>query len=104
VKQYSVIISPEAQEDFERLQDFWIQAAGPDVADRAIATVLKALEVLSIFPHSCRKASTRSFNLVCRELVIPFGSSGYLALFEIQEEHSRVAVLAVKHQRESDYH
>ena len=104
MKSYAVIISPEAQDDFERLQDFWIEVASPDIADRAIATILKALEVLSIFPHSCRKASTESFKLVCRELVIPFGSSGYLALFEIQEEHSRVALLAVKHQRESDYH
>lgn len=104
MKHYTVIISPEAQDDFERLQDFWIEVASTDITDRAIATVLKALDVLSIFPHSCRKASTDSFNLVCRELVIPFGSSGYLALFEIQEDHNRVAVLAVKHQRESDYH
>ena len=104
MKHYTVIISPEAQDDFERLQDFWIEVAHPDIADRAIATILKALEVLSIFPHSCRKASTESFNLVCRELVIPFGSSGYLALFEIQEKHTKVALLAVKHQRESDYH
>ncbi len=104
MKHYTVNISPEAQDDFERLQDFWIEVASPDIADCAIATVLKALDVLSIFPHSCRKASTDSFNLVCRELVIPFGSSGYLALFEIQEGHNRVAVLAVKHQRESDYH
>ena len=101
---YTVIISPEAQEDFERLQDFWVQAAGPDVSDRAIETILKALDMLRIFPHSCRKATAESFDLICRELVIPFGSSGYLAVFEIQEEHFRVAVLAVKHQRESDYH
>ena len=104
MKRYTVITSPEAQDDFEHLQDFWIEVANPDIADRAIATILKALEVLSIFPHSCRKASTDFFNLVCRELIIPFGSSGYLALFEIQEEYSRVALLAVKHQRESDYH
>lgn len=101
---YAVIMSPEAQDDFERLQDFWVQAAGPDVADRAIETILKALDVLGIFPHSCRKASTQPFGVACRELIIPFGSSGYLALFEIQEEHNTVAVLAVKHQRESDYH
>lgn len=101
---YRVIISPEAQDDFERLQDFWIAAASPDTAERAIETILKALDMLCIFPHSCRKASTEPFNVACRELIVPFGSSGYLALFEIQEEWSRVAVLAVKHQRESDYH
>ena len=101
---YTVIISPEAQEDFERLQDFWAQAAGPDVSDRAIETILKASDMLRIFPHSCRKGTTESFDLICRKLVIPLGSSGYLAVFVIQEEHFRVAVLAVKHQRKSDYH
>ena len=104
MKVYIVIISPEAQEDFERLQDFWIQVAGPEIADRAMSTILKALDVLSIFPHSCRKASTPHFDIIFRELVIPFGSSGYLALFEIQEKAGRVAILAVKHQREGDYH
>jgi len=104
MKRYSVIVSPEAQEDIERLQEFWIQAAGPDVANKAIDTIVKALDFLLTFPHSCRNAKAQVSDKPCRELIIPFGSSGYLALFEIQEEAKRVAILAVKHQRESDYH
>ena len=38
-----------------------------------------------------------------RELIIPFGASGYVALFEIDDSHT-VTILAVRHQRESDYH
>jgi hypothetical protein len=38
-----------------------------------------------------------------RELVIPYGSAGYVALFEI-ENREFVTVLAVRHQREEDYH
>jgi len=38
-----------------------------------------------------------------RELIIPFGASGYVALFEIAEDQT-VTILAVRHQRESDYH
>lgn len=38
-----------------------------------------------------------------RELVIPFGASGYVALAEIDNERT-VTVLAVRHQREDDYH
>jgi plasmid stabilization system protein ParE len=104
MKAYAVIIAPEAKEDFERLQAFWIKAAGPDIADKAIDTIIKAFDLLGLFPHSCRKASGEVPGVKCRELVIPFGSSGYVAVFEIQEEFDRVAVLAVKHQRESDYH
>ncbi len=104
MKRYKVIVTPEAQEDIERLQSFWLQAASPEVAGRAIDTIIKALDFLITFAHSCRKAKAKISDKPCRELIIPFGSSGYLALFEIQEDTKRVAILAVKHQRESDYH
>jgi hypothetical protein len=38
-----------------------------------------------------------------RELLIPFGHSGYVALFEIDDDRT-VTVTAVRHQREDDYH
>jgi mRNA-degrading endonuclease RelE of RelBE toxin-antitoxin system len=38
-----------------------------------------------------------------RELVIPFGAAGYVALFEI-EDNETVTILAIRHQREEDYH
>jgi len=38
-----------------------------------------------------------------RELVIPFGGAGYVALFEVEDQRT-VTVLAVRHQREDDYH
>ncbi len=47
-----------------------------------------------------RKAGKSPF---LRELVIPFGHSGYVALFEI-EDAATVTILAVRHQLEDDYH
>jgi hypothetical protein len=38
-----------------------------------------------------------------RELVIPFGGTGCVALFEI-DDNQTVTILAVRHQREDDYH
>jgi plasmid stabilization system protein ParE len=38
-----------------------------------------------------------------RELVIGFGHTGYVALFEIVNDQ-RIIVGAVRHQREDDYH
>ena len=38
-----------------------------------------------------------------RELLIPFGNAGYVALFEI-DDPSHDSILAVRHQREEDYH
>lgn len=37
-----------------------------------------------------------------RELIIPFGSAGYVALFEVDSDKT-VSVLAVRHQLEEDY-
>ena len=39
-----------------------------------------------------------------RELIISFGETGYVAQYEIEPALLRVIVLAVRHQREDDYH
>ncbi len=90
----------EAQEDIDRLFDFWLE--------QDVATAMKMLEVmdqaatlLQTFPFSCRKASEENHFL--RELLIPFGSAGYVALFEI-EDSGTVTILAIRHQREEDFH
>jgi hypothetical protein len=36
------------------------------------------------------------------ELLAPFGSAGYVLLFEIEDRHT-VTVLALRHQRQSDF-
>ncbi len=61
------------------------------------------LAVLQCVPFSCRKALGGDGNPFLRELIIPFGASGYVALFEI-ENRDTVTVLAVRQQREADYH
>ena len=42
-------------------------------------------------------------NPLLRELIIPFGSAGYVALFEIENDKT-VTILAIRHQREDDYY
>ena len=89
----------EAKADLERLYGF---LAEDDVAaaERALDVVDRAWTILEEFPFSCRKAEDS--NPFIREIVIPFGSKGYVALFEIEDEQT-VTVLAVRHQREEDY-
>ena len=62
--------------------------------------IKNGVELLALTPFSCRKVSSSPF---LRELVIPFGASGYVALFDIVES-DWVIVGAVRHQREDDYH
>jgi plasmid stabilization system protein ParE len=100
VRRYKVRFTPEAEDDLLRLYDFLLER---DVAtaERALDAIRKAVELLSFSPFSCRKALPD--NPFLRELIIPFGSAGYVALFEI-ESTAAVNILAVRHQREEDYH
>ena len=93
----------EASAGLQRLYDFLIEQAHPDhgIAERGLAASSHGLALLETTPFSCRKADPR--NPFLRELVIGFGASGYGALFEVEDAHT-VTILAVRHQREDDYH
>jgi plasmid stabilization system protein ParE len=82
----------ETREDIEAAY-VAIDAIGEAVAAR-----------LTTNPFICRKVADGSSR---RELVIPFGRTGYVALFEIVPPRTpagaKVVVLAVRHQREADY-
>jgi plasmid stabilization system protein ParE len=100
VKRYKVRFTLEAENDLLRLYDFLLERDVPG-AERALNAIKGAVELLRFSPFSCRKALPN--NPFLRELIIPFGSAGYVALFEIESD-STVNVLAVRHQREEDYH
>ncbi|GLR58319.1 type II toxin-antitoxin system RelE/ParE family toxin [Rhizobium leguminosarum] len=87
-------------EDLDRLADFLIER-DPDLAERAINAIQKALMILQDFPLMARRASAD--DPLLRELVVPFGSAGHVILFKVMSETS-VIVIAVRHQREEDYH
>lgn len=100
---FAVRFTEEAHEDLERLYDWLLQRAegGFAVAEPALQAIHDAITVLEIAPLSCRKAAPADPFL--RELAIGFGASGYVLLFEIEDDRT-VTVLAVRHQREDDYH
>ncbi|MDO8313465.1 MAG: type II toxin-antitoxin system RelE/ParE family toxin [Sideroxyarcus sp.] len=96
---YTVRFAPAAARDLQRLFDF-LAERDAKAARRARSLIAKGIEFLSIFPFSCRKASTE--HPLLRELIISFGANGYVALFEIEDSQT-VTVLAVRHQREEDF-
>ncbi len=100
MKQYRVRFTPDAEDDLLRLYDFLLEQEFA-AAERALDAIRSGIEVLRLSPFSCRKAAAD--NPLLRELVIPFGAAGYVALFEIDGPKT-VTILAVRHQREDDYH
>jgi plasmid stabilization system protein ParE len=97
---YQIRYTDEALADFERLYEYLIEW-DIDAAERSYEALQKAIKLLEDFPFSCRKARGQSSFL--REMVVSFGSAGYVVLFEIEDSRS-VTVVAVRHQREDDYH
>ena len=98
---YKVRLTAEALENLDRLYGFLLER-DRDAAKRALAAIERAFELLAYSPFSCRRALLQK-NPRWRELLIPFGHSGYVALFEIDDGRT-VTVTAVRHQREEDYH
>lgn len=103
---FKVTFSEAAAQDLEALFDFALQreldseTGDLDIPARALQAIRDGIGFLETSPFACRKAGTSPF---LRELIIPFGRTGYVALFEIVGG-DHVIVGAVRHQREDDYH
>ena len=97
---YKVRYTEAAREDLKRLFTFLV---GQDqrAAQHARKAIADSIKLLQEFPFTCRKAIPE--NPLLREMLISFGAAGYVALFEI-EDNNTVTILAVRHQREEDYH
>lgn len=102
MSRYRVRFTLQAEADLLRLYDFLLEH-DVDTADRALDAIKEALRLLEQFPFSCRKAGGGRHGPRWREMVISFGASGYVALFEIEDANT-VTITALRHQRESDYH
>ena len=103
---YRVRLTQQAQTDLQRRFDFIIErelashAGDLEIAERALTAIRVGFETLREMPFTCRKAGDSPF---LRELVISFGATGYVALFEILNGQE-VVIAAVRHQREDDYY
>jgi plasmid stabilization system protein ParE len=98
---FQVRFTDEARGDLVRLYAFVLKRTQghPETAEASLHAIEHGLKLLETSPFACRPAAGNPF---LRELVIGFGASGYVALFEIEDART-VTVLAVRHQREQDY-
>jgi plasmid stabilization system protein ParE len=101
---FAVRYSEAARDDLRRLYAYLLERCSTvedlEAAERAMDAIESAVDRLANSPFICRKAGKSPF---LRELVVPSGHSGYVALFEIEDAAS-VTILAVRHQLEDDYH
>lgn len=70
------------------------------LARRALEAICNAVRSLESAPFLFRKIGESPF---LRELVVPFGTRGYVLAYEILAE-DWVVIAAMRHQREDDYY
>jgi len=97
---YRVRHTKAARDDLLRMFAFLLER-DLQAAAQAREAIGKSIAFLQEFPFSCRKALPD--NPFLREMVIPFAAAGYVALFEIEDSNT-VTALAIRQQREDDYH
>ena len=101
---FSVRYTRVAREDLLRLYEYLLDRATTpediDLASQALDAITASIGNLEHAPFLYRKAGVSAF---VRELLIPFGASGYVALYEI-DDATTVTILALRHQLEDDYH
>jgi plasmid stabilization system protein ParE len=102
---FKVEFTPEADADLNRLFDFLLDRAetveDAMLAYEAVAVIREvANRHLSMTPYSYRKVGQRPS---LRELIVPFGSTGYVLRFDIRTPEL-VIVIGARQQREEDYH
>ena len=90
------IVSQAAAADLARLHAF-LAGRHPAAADRAVASLISAVQSLAVFPERGRPSGTPDV----RELIVPFGQSSYLLRYTYRKQEDEVIVLRVWHGREA---
>jgi plasmid stabilization system protein ParE len=104
---FGVEMTPQAEDDLERLFEFLVVRSKTleelDHAQHALHQLRISIKKrLAENPWAYRKAGDGR-RTTRRELIVGLGSTGYVALYEILPGRA-VRVLAIRHQREEDYH
>ena len=91
-----IVLSPDAVVDVERLRSF-LNQTNPNAARRAMAVILTAIERLEEFPDLGMPTGDADI----RQIVIRFGSSGYILRYSVMAETGDILITRIWHGREA---
>jgi plasmid stabilization system protein ParE len=102
---FRVEFTPEAEADLDRLFDFLLDRA--ETAEEAMRAY-EAVDAIRTAANSHLATTSYSYRRIgqrptLRELIIPFGSTGYVLRFDIRTPEM-VLVIGARDQREEDFH
>jgi toxin ParE1/3/4 len=90
-----IVVSDAAQTDLLRLHDF-LADRNPDAARRAISAIVRSIDSLDLFPDRGRPSAVAG----TRELIAPFGDTGYVVRYAHDAQREEAVILRVWHSRE----
>ena len=91
-----ILLSPDAVLDVERVRSF-LERRNPDAAQRALATIWRALENVQAFPE----AGAPTADADIRQVVVRFGRSAYIIRYAVVAETRDILVTRLWHGREA---
>ncbi len=91
-----LVLTSEAIDDLERVQSF-LATKSAAAAARAKSVIVEHLEKVQRFPTIYKPVPTQPDR---RDIVIAFGSYGYVIRYQHDQEADTVTILNVWHQRE----
>jgi plasmid stabilization system protein ParE len=91
-----LVVSRAAAADLERLHEF-LADKSPAAARQAVTALLAAAESLHSFPERGRPSGVRNI----RELIVPFGRSGYVLRYAHSAAADEAIILRIWHGREA---
>lgn len=94
-----LILSRRAVADIARCREF-LAERDDAAANRAAAAIATALRLLTTTPAAGRPVAAQP---EFRELIIPFGATGYVTLYAHDPANDAVVILTLRHQREAGY-
>jgi plasmid stabilization system protein ParE len=92
----NLVVARAAAADLERLRQF-LADKDPTAARRAAAMLREAVQSLDAFPDRGRPAAVAGL----RELIVPFGRSGYVIRYAHFPERNEVVIIRIWHSREA---
>ena len=92
-----IVYAARALADLERLTEFLLETE-PAAAVETVGLITTAIETLEYHP-----LIGHAYSPSVRELVISRGRTGYVALYRFLPGRALIAILAIRHQRESGY-
>lgn len=94
-----IVFSKSALSKLYQIKNFYAHR-DPKIGDRAVDIIEAAFMTLLISPEIGRPFEG---SFLRRELIIPFGKTGFVSLYEIDKDTNRIVIVALRHQREEGF-